>query len=237
MSDSTVAPALDVLPVADSVCLEAGAGAGNTSAAILKRDPAVVYAVTDDPSHAATVRDRFESEPRLRPLRADLRATPLPAASVDIVTAHALMNVLTPAAVSAIAGELTRVTRDDGYLVIVDYEPVPDDRVRELFAVENAVAELTTAQPALVFYPPALLRRVFTTAGWRLLETGTTLQPVPWTEELLDAHLELIEDHLAELPAPLADALGAYAHQVRGRIDGGVETGAMYYHVFECATA
>ena len=207
MSGRTVDSALEDVPVEDNRCLEAGAGVGNTSAALLERDPTVVYAVTNDREHATDVHNRFESESRLVPVTADLQGTPLPDNSVDIVTAHALLNVLTPSALNRIATELTRVTRDGGYLVVVDYDPVPDDRVRELFAVENAVSELMESRPALVFHPQELVQRVFTAAGWDCVETGTALEPVPWTGELLDAHVDQIEQH-AEPSSPRAGADG-----------------------------
>ena len=235
MPGRTVDSALAEVSIEDSRCLEAGAGVGNTSAALLERDPAVVYAVTNDHKHAADVRERFDSESRLVPVIADLQETPLPDDSVDVVTAHALLNVLTPSALNQIATELTRVTRDRGYLVVVDYDPIPDDRVRELFAMENAVSELTESRPALVFYPRKLVKQMFTAVGWNCLEAGTALEPVPWTGELLDAHVDLIEDNLEQLPANLAKSLRDYTHRVRERAGEGIETGSMYYYTFQKA--
>lgn len=233
MADSVFGSALTDVPIENSRCLEAGAGAGNTSAALLDRDPVVVYAVTNYPDHVRDVQERFDTDPRLDPVLADLRKTPLPADSVDVVTAHALFNLLTPAALDRVVTELSRVTREGGFLVVVDYDPIPDDRVRELFAVENAVAELTDDRPALVFHPRELVERIFTAAGWDCLETGTALEPVPWTGELLDAHVEVIEDHLDRLPDDLAGPLREHTRRVRERAGDGLETGAMYYHIFE----
>lgn len=233
MSDRTVDSALAEVPVENSCCLEAGAGVGNTSAALLERDASVVYAVTNDSEHATAVHERFDSESRLVPVISDLQATPLSDSSVDVVTAHALLNVLTPSALDQIVTEMTRVTREGGYLVIVDYDPVPNDQIRELFAVENAISELTQTRPALVFHPEKLVKRVFTATGWNCIETGTALDPVPWTGELLDAHVDVIERQLEELPDNLAGPLREHTYEVREYAGEGAKTGSMYYHTFQ----
>jgi 16S rRNA A1518/A1519 N6-dimethyltransferase RsmA/KsgA/DIM1 with predicted DNA glycosylase/AP lyase activity len=90
----TVRTAVDDRHVDGSVCLEAGAGAGNMSAALLDAGAEGVYAVTNDPDHAEDVRERFADEDRLTVLEGDLRETPLPDDSVDLITAHALFGVV-----------------------------------------------------------------------------------------------------------------------------------------------
>ena len=52
----TLATALEDVPVEGRTCLEAGAGAGNATAALRARDADRVYAVTNAEDHAATVR-------------------------------------------------------------------------------------------------------------------------------------------------------------------------------------
>lgn len=118
----TVTAALDDRSVAGKRCLEAGAGAGNATAGLLANGADRVYAVTNDRDHARTTRRRVDDDgddgdddgddgdgDRLAVLEADLRATPLPADSVDVITAHGLCNVLDPAALAAIAEEFSRV--------------------------------------------------------------------------------------------------------------------------------
>jgi len=92
----TVRTALDDRPVEGAVCLEAGAGVGNTTAGLLEAGAGRVYAVTNDAEHADTVRERVGAggPDRVATLEADLRATPLPDESVDLVTAHGLCNVV-----------------------------------------------------------------------------------------------------------------------------------------------
>ncbi|MFC7132321.1 MULTISPECIES: class I SAM-dependent methyltransferase [Salinibaculum] len=233
MSDvpETVATALADVPVAGRPCLEAGAGAGNATAALLARDAGRVYAVTHDADHAATVRDRFRADPAAATLRGDLRSVPLPDDGVDVVTAHALFNVVAPADVTPILSELTRVTAPGGWLVVDDYDPI-EGPVRDLFGLANATAELTDARPAYTFYPREHLRSLVTAAGWDHQWTRTLLDPVPWTPDLLDAHADLIADRTAELPADLRDALRARLQQVRERTGDGVDVGTMYSLVF-----
>jgi len=227
MPADTVREALVDRPVEGAVCLEAGAGTGRMTAALLEAGAGAVYAVTDDPDHAATVRDRFDDD-RLTVLRADLRATPLPADSVDLVTAHALFNVLPPAATAGVAAELTRVARPGATLVVDDYAPIPASApVRRLFGVENAAAELAGGEPALTFYPADGLRRLFAGHGWRHERTRTLLDPVPWHADLVDAHLSVVRETVEGMDGDLADRLLAEARR-RAEAARDTAVGEMY---------
>jgi len=187
--------------------------------------------VTDDPDHAAVVRDRSD-DGRLTVLRADLRVTPLPADSVDLVTAHALFNVLPPAATTAVVAEVTRVARPGADLVVDDYAPIPESApARRLFAVENA-AELADGEPALTLYAAAGLRRLFAGHGWRHDRMRTLLDPVPWCGDLVDAHLSVVRETVQGLDGELADELLAEACR---RADTAV--GEMYSLAFRLPAA
>jgi SAM-dependent methyltransferase len=225
----TVAAALADRPVAGSVCLEAGAGVGNASAGLLAAGAERVYAVTDDRGDAETVRARVDDpRDRLVVLEADLRSIPLPAGSVELVTAHGLCNLLAPAALAAVVAEVTRVAAPGCHLVVDDYDPPPADAaVRDLFAVENAAAELATGEPALTFYPRAVLERVFAGAGWERARTRTLLDPVPWTASHLAAHADATRSLAAGLPEAVATALTAEADRLVDRI-GAESAGTMY---------
>ncbi|WP_435180679.1 class I SAM-dependent methyltransferase [Halorussus sp. AFM4] len=198
----TVATALDDRPVSGATCLEAGAGVGNATAGLLEADADRVYAVTNDGEHAATVRDRVGRErlDRAAVLEADLRDLPLADDSVEIVTAHCLFNVVAPDSLAAIAAELTRVAAPGSHLVVDDYAPLPGDAaVRDLFAVENAAAELADGRPALTFYPAAVLENLFAGYGWAFDRRRTLLDPVPWTESHVDAHVGVVRDAVERL--------------------------------------
>lgn len=201
----SVSRALDDRDIAGRNCLEAGAGVGNATAGLLDAGAAHVYAVTDRADHADGVRERFPDEGRLDLLEADLRDLPLPDDSVDVITAHALFNVLPNEAAAPIAAELTRVAAPGATLIVDDYDPMPPDSpVRRLFGVENAAAELGERRPALTFYPADALRRLFGGHGWTHDRTRSILEPVPWSEGHLTAHVAEVRGRAQSLP----DALG-----------------------------
>jgi len=232
---TTVATALDDRPVAGRRCLEAGAGTGNTTAGLLDAGAAHVAAATNDREHARTTRDRFsdaEGGSRLSVVEADLRAIPLPDDSVDLVTAHGLCNVLEPATLEPIADELTRVAAPGAHLVVDDYAPLPESAaIRDLFAVENAAAELATGDPALTFYPPSLLRHAFAGHGWTFDRTRTLLDPVPWTESHVSAHADAAASFAAQCPDDVGDPLAARAERLASEI-GSESVGRMYSLAF-----
>jgi SAM-dependent methyltransferase len=235
----TVAAALKDRSVAGRRCLEAGAGVGNASAGLLANGAARVYAVTNDRDHARTTRRRVgggdgggDNEgadgDRLTVLEADLRSVPLPDDSVDQITAHGLCNVLEPAALSAVAEELSRVAARGAGLVVDDYDPPPDDAaVGEMFAVENAASALARGRPALTFYPAAFLRRFFAGHGWAFERERTLLEPVPWTESHVSAHADEAVSLAEEYPGEAGDALAATARRLEAEI-GSESVGRMY---------
>jgi SAM-dependent methyltransferase len=226
----TVTTALADRPVAGATCLEAGAGVGNTTAGLLAAGAARVYAVTNDRSHARTVRERVDGAggDRTAVLEADLRALPVATDAVDVITAHGLFNVLAPAALDAVATELTRAAAPGCHLVVDDYEPPPADAaVRDLFAVENAAAELADGRPALTFYPAAVLRRLFAGHGWSFDRERTLLDPVPWTTSHVAAHAAAARSAAERLSPPLADPLTAEVDRVEAAV-GAESVGAMY---------
>lgn len=228
---TTVSTALADRPVAGEVCLEAGAGTGNTTAGLLAAGADRVYAITDDPGHARLVADRFdESGDRVAVVEADLRATPLPGDSVELITAHGLCNLLEPAALDAVAGELTRVAAPGARLLIDDYAPLPDGAaVGRLFALENAAASLATGRPALTFYPPSILREVFVARGWTFDRKRTLLDPVPWTASHVAAHTDAVRSSAASLPQELREALLAELEGVLDELgEDGESAGEMY---------
>lgn len=227
MADSipdTVTNALADVPVAGTTALEAGAGVGNGTAGLLAAGAEVVYSVTDEADHAETVRDRC---PAATALNADLRSIPLPDDTVNVVLAHGLFNVLPNETAMAVAAELTRVAAPGGWLVIDDYAPHPSDsRIRQLFAVENALTEVAEAHPAYVFYPSEELRTLFDGLGWTHERTTTLLEPVPWTREHMEAHVDAARRAAAAVPDEIADPLLKRAEQLA--VEGEDSTSRMY---------
>lgn len=244
----TVTTALEDRPVDGAICLEAGAGVGNTTAGLLANGAATVYAVTDDRTHAETTlervradrtiadrnRDGEQIEQRLAVLEADLRAIPLPDDTIEVIAAHGLFNVVPPADLDAIVGELTRVAAPGCHLVVDDYAPLPADAaVRDLFALENAAAQLADGVPMLSFYPSETLARLFAGDGWTVDRHRTLLDPVPWTENHLEAHAEVVRSKVDALPADseLGDVLLERADTLVEAI-GSESAGEMYSIAF-----
>jgi SAM-dependent methyltransferase len=227
-SSDPVADALTEVRTAGRPALEAGAGAGDATAALREGDARPVYAVTNDHGHAAGVRDRFADDTEVHTLAADLQAIPLPDDTVEVVTAHALFNLVPTTDAGQIVAELTRVTAPGGTVVVDDYGPVPDEETRALFGAGNTVAELVDGQPTYTFYPATHLRSLFEAAGWSHIETTTLLDPVPWTADLLDAHAEIASGRAGSLPDPLASALRDHIERVRRRAGEHSDTGRMY---------
>ncbi|ELZ66923.1 hypothetical protein C457_12839 [Haloferax prahovense DSM 18310] len=229
---TTVTAALDDRPVRGAVCLEAGAGTGNTTAGLLDAGAERVYAVTNDPEHAAIVRDRVTPSPtdraRTAVLEADVRSLPLADDSVDVVTAHGLFNLVGPASLAAVASELTRVAAPGCHLVLDDYEPLPDDAaVRELFALENAASQLARGRPALTFYPADALRALFSGYGWRFDRELTLLDPVPWSASHVEAHASVATSLAAEVPGEMGKWLADEAERVADAVES-ESAGEMY---------
>jgi hypothetical protein len=219
--------ALTAVRTAGRPALEAGAGAGNATAALRAGDATPVYPVTDDHDHATGVGERFTDDSAVHPLEANLRAVPLPDDTVEVVTAHGLFNLVPTTDTTGIVAELTRVTASGGEIVVDDYGPV-HETTRALFGAGNAVSELLEGEPTYTCYPAAHLRSLFEAHGWRHVETRGLLEPVPWTAALLDAHAEAATDRTDTLSDPLGTAVREHVEEVRGRLGTGSETGRMY---------
>jgi SAM-dependent methyltransferase len=224
----SVATALADRDVAGNTCLEAGAGVGNATAGLLDAGAEHVYAVTDRADHAEGVRERFPDDDRVELIEADLRDLALPDDGVEVVTAHALFNVLPTDAAAPIAAEITRVAAPGATLVVDDYDPMPPESpVRQLFGVENAAAELANARPALTFYPADGLRRLFAGHGWAHDRTRAILEPVPWSESHLTAHTAEVRGHAESLPDALGKPLVTEAERL-AKATGSSDEGRMY---------
>jgi SAM-dependent methyltransferase len=224
----TITEALAGVRTTGRPALEAGAGAGNATAALRAGDARPAYAVTNDSAHARTVQDRFPDDSGVHTLQADLQTIPLPDDAVEVVTAHALFNLVPTTDVVTIVDELTRATAPGGTVVVDDYGPIPDPDTRALFGAGNAVAELVDAAPTYTFYPASHLRWLFEATGWEHVETTTLLDPVPWTADLLDAHAEIAGNRAESLPASLAPALRDHIESLRAAIGERSDTGRMY---------
>lgn len=230
----TVTAALEEQPVAGATCLEAGAGGGNMTSGLLAAGATRVYSVTNRSDHANSVTERVgtSARDRIAVLKADLRALPLESNSVEIITAHALFNVLVPSSLPAVIEELTRVAAADCLLILDDYEPLPSDAsIRELFAIENALTELADGHAALTFYPSVVLQAMLTEYSWKFDRKQLLLDPVPWTENHINAHARAARTVARKLSKPLETILLAEIERIVKAVDD-ESVGKMYSMTF-----
>lgn len=232
----TVTAALEEQPVAGMTCLEAGAGHGNMTSGLLAAGATHVYAVTNRDDHAKSVTERVGTTARDRStvLTADLRALPIENNSIEIITAHALFNVLVPSALSPVIEELTRVATPGCLLILDDYEPLPSHAsIRELFAIENALTELADGHAGLTFYPAVVLQALLAEYGWEFDYNHLLLDPVPWTENHINAHARAARTAARKLSKPLETILLAEIDRIVAKLDD-ESVGEMYSMTFSC---
>lgn len=108
--------------------------------------------------------------------------------------------------ISAVLREFHRVLKDEGMLVIVDYEPFHEEHYNgelhevhtELWRMENALAELL-GKGHLEEYSPEVISHELLSIGFKETEVDILLNDVPWPIDLLKEHEELILEDLERL--------------------------------------
>ncbi|RLC74575.1 MAG: hypothetical protein DRI61_16375, partial [Chloroflexi bacterium] len=71
--------------------------------------------------------------------------------------------------------------------------------VEELFRIENAVYYLANGEAALVWYPSEYVADLLKLLGWRIETIELMYDKTPWEKELLEEHLEVIENECKKL--------------------------------------
>ncbi|MEO0127269.1 MAG: class I SAM-dependent methyltransferase [candidate division WOR-3 bacterium] len=184
------------------VCLEAGTGAGNMTRYLVKNGAKLVYSISNNEEHLEYARKRLSDKEaeRVKFIKADLcNLSIIPSETVDLVTAHMLINVVPPTEILLIFRELTRVTKINGLIVINDYNPLSSYMgkrsylVEELFKIENALNYLIESKPALVWYPAEYIIQLLKLLGWVLEDMELVYKKTPWEKDLLKEHVEVIE--------------------------------------------
>ena len=193
---------MEEVPVEGQICLEAGTGAGNMTCYLIERGARLVYSISNNQEHLDYAQSRLsrEDEKKVKFINADLQNLEfISSGSIDLTTAHMLLNVVQPAELFLIFKELTRVIKKDGYLIINDYNPLLSyqmDRtylVEELFKLENAVHQLVNDKPALVWYSSDYVSDLLQTLGWNIHSTNLLFDKTPWSKQLLQEHVDEIE--------------------------------------------
>lgn len=148
--------------IKDLICLEEGTGAGNMTKFLTKNGEKLVYSISNREEHLDYVKSRLtrKEKERVKFVNADLRDLRfIKDEEIDLVTAHMLINLLSPNELLSIFQELTRVTKRGGLIVINDYNPLESYNtkrsflVEELFNIENGINYIVEGKPSLSWYP------------------------------------------------------------------------------------
>lgn len=196
---TSIQVAMEGIDVEDLVCLEAGTGAGNMTCYLVARGARLVYSLSDNQEHLDYARERLSGDDakRVEFIRGDLRKLDfLSGGTIDVVTAHMLINVLPSVDLFSVLGELSRVAKQGALLVVNDYNPLSSHRgrrshlVERLFRIENAVYYLVEGEPALVWYPSQYVAELLRLLDWEVESVTLLYDKTPWEKELLQEHID-----------------------------------------------
>ena len=230
---------IDEIDVRGLTCLEAGTGAGFMTRYLAERGAKLVYSISNNQGHLDYARKRLPKKyiEKVKFIKADLRKLPLLNRTIDLTTAHMLVNVVNPVDLLLIFKELTRVAKNNALMVVNDYNPLSsyrDERshiVEELFRIENATHYLTRGEPALVWYPSEYISEILKFLGWRIETVELMYDRTPWEKELLKEHLEVIENECEKInDKNLRRSLVSLAVEILNQVDEGetVYAGTIY---------
>lgn len=160
--------------------------------------------------------------------------------SFDYVICNFLISALSEKKdllITTVLRQFYRVLKEGGMMVIIDYYPFEGDSCPspchdaqvELWKLENAVSELL-GRGHLEEYPPGSLEMELRSLGFSETEVSILLKRVPWPDDLLREHEEMImkdinkvkDDYLRD---PLQKKLKDIMEKTKGEK---VESGAIY---------
>ncbi|GEM_PF-1134472 len=199
---------MDGVQVKDLTCLEAGTGAGNMTCYLVEKGAKLVYSISNNQEHLAYARKRLSSDEkkRVKFIKADLRKLDfLPYETIDLITAHMLINVVSPVDLFSIFKELSRVAKKGALMIINDYNPISSYQtershiVEELFRIENAICYLVEGEPALVWYPSEYITDLLQLLNWKVESVKLMYPKTPWEKDLLQEHIEEIKKTCAKI--------------------------------------
>ena len=232
--------AMDKINVKGLICLEAGTGAGNMTRWLAKKGAKLVYSISNNQEHLEYARRRLPKKyiKNVKFIKADLRRLDfLGERTIDLITAHMLVNVVTHVDLFLIFKELTRVAKNKALMVVNDYNPLSSYQtersylVEELFRIENAASYLANGEPALVWYPSEYIAGLLELLGWEIETMELMYDKTPWERELLEEHLEVIEEECKKIDDEnLRKSLLHQAHKLLDQIgeDETIYAGTIY---------
>ncbi|HOC52522.1 MAG TPA: class I SAM-dependent methyltransferase [Caldisericia bacterium] len=144
------------------ICLDAGTGTGGMTRYLVRKGAKFVYSVSNNEEYLDYARSNCSTNElrKIKFINTDLSDLNfLSVESVNLITAHMLINLVSPIKLFLIFKELTRAARKGCLLIIIDYNPFftyQMDRsylIEELFRIENAIHYLVEGEPAMIWYP------------------------------------------------------------------------------------
>ena len=115
------------VPIEGLICLDAGTGIGGMTRYLVKRRTKLVYSISNNQEHLDYAHSKCSTDEltNIRFINADMSDLNfLSAETVDVITTHMLINVVTPVKLFSIFRELTWVARKNSLLIIIDYNPL-----------------------------------------------------------------------------------------------------------------
>jgi len=200
---SSIQKFMSDVPIKELICLEAGTGAGNMTRYLIEKGAKLVYSISNNQEHLDYARKRLSNDgvKRVKFIKADLRGLDfLSDEMIDLITAHMLVNVVSPVDLFSIFKELSRVAKEGALMIINDYNPLSSYQtersylVEELFKIENAIYYLVEGEPALVWYPSEYITDLLQFLGWKVESLKLLYHKTPWEKELLQEHLDVIKE-------------------------------------------
>lgn len=138
---------------------------------------------------------------------------------------------------SPVFREFHRVLKDDGMLVIIDYQPFHEEHYNgelhdvqtELWRLENAVSELV-GKGHYEEYSSEVLEEELAAVGFTDTDTSILLEEVTWPKDLLQEHKEVILEDLEEVEEQyLKEALERRVNEILDKAeDQEVKSGSIY---------
>jgi len=200
---SSIQKFMSDVPIKGLICLDAGTGTGGMTRYLVERGAKLVFSISNNQEHLDYARSKCSTEEirKIRFVNADLADLKfLSSETVDLITAHMLINVVYPIKLFSIFKELTRVARKNSLLTIIDYNPLytyqtdKSHLVEELFKIENAIHYLVEGEPALIWYPSEYIINSLQLLGWMPESINLIYSKTPWEKELLNEHMDEIKE-------------------------------------------
>ncbi len=191
------------VPIEGLICLDAGTGIGGMTRYLVKRRTKLVYSISNNQEHLDYAHSKCSTEEltKIRFINADMSDLNfLSAETVDVITTHMLINVVTPVKLFSIFRELTWVARKNSLLIIIDYNPLytyQTDRshlIEEIFKIENAIHYLGEGEPALIWYPSEYIINLLQFFYWVSECVKLLYSKTPWEKKLIKEHIDVINE-------------------------------------------